>query len=290
MHMEYRVTLPDHHWVIANKHKLIPSVYAAIEVHSDGLGKPSFVGYSGPTYIAVRSGKHSSSTALSHALDFNKLIDLKEFQDFSKNGSFVKPVVILTVDGGPDENPRYQKVIEVAVHHFLEHDLDCLFLAANAPGKSAFNRVERRMSPLSRELSGVILPHDNYGNHLNNAGFTIDNTLEKINFQYAGETLAEIWSNVSIDKFPVVAEFIVPEKSEILYSTLKTKDSFWYARHVQTSQYFLQIVKCENRNCCKQPRGSYFTVIPDRFFPPLIPLSQLPEGRLQVPNFFLLVK
>jgi hypothetical protein len=108
--MEYRVTLPDHDWVIANRHKLIPSVYAAIEVQSDGLGKPNFVGYSGPTYIAVRSGKHSSSTALSHALDFNKLVDLKEFQDFSKNGSFVKPVVILSVDGGPDENPRYQKV------------------------------------------------------------------------------------------------------------------------------------------------------------------------------------
>nr|XP_047138580.1 uncharacterized protein LOC124814705 [Hydra vulgaris] len=105
VHMEYRVTLPDHDWVIANKHKLIPSVYVAIEVHSDGLGKPSFVDYSGPTYIAVRSGRHSSSTALSHALDFNKLID------FSKNGSFVKPVVILTVDGGPGENPRYQKIV-----------------------------------------------------------------------------------------------------------------------------------------------------------------------------------
>ncbi|XP_062535085.1 uncharacterized protein LOC134204280 [Armigeres subalbatus] len=28
MHMEYRVRLPDHDWVIAEKHKLIPSVYA----------------------------------------------------------------------------------------------------------------------------------------------------------------------------------------------------------------------------------------------------------------------
>lgn len=28
MHMEYRVRLPDHDWVVAEKHKLIPSVYA----------------------------------------------------------------------------------------------------------------------------------------------------------------------------------------------------------------------------------------------------------------------
>jgi hypothetical protein len=52
-------------------------------------------------------------------------------------------------------------------------------LAANALGRSAFNRVERIMAPLSRELSGVILPHDQYGNHLNNAGFLIDGDLEK---------------------------------------------------------------------------------------------------------------
>lgn len=28
MHMDYRITLPDHDWVTASKHRLIPSVYA----------------------------------------------------------------------------------------------------------------------------------------------------------------------------------------------------------------------------------------------------------------------
>ena len=78
----------------------------------------------------------------------------------------VKPVFVFTVDGGPDENPHYQKVIKVAVHHFVQHDLDAVFIASNAPGRSAFNRVERKMAPLSRELSGLILPHDRYGSHL----------------------------------------------------------------------------------------------------------------------------
>ena len=62
----------------------------------------------------------------------------------------MKPVLVITVEGGPDENPRYQKVIEMAVHHLVQHILDAYFIATNAPGRSAFNRVERRMAPLSQ--------------------------------------------------------------------------------------------------------------------------------------------
>ena len=38
MHVEYRVCLPDHYWVVAESHKLIPSVIAGIEIGRDGLG------------------------------------------------------------------------------------------------------------------------------------------------------------------------------------------------------------------------------------------------------------
>lgn len=57
MHLEYKVTLPDHDFVVASKHKLTPSVYAGIVIKPDGLGKAESVTYSGPTYIAIRSGK-----------------------------------------------------------------------------------------------------------------------------------------------------------------------------------------------------------------------------------------
>lgn len=106
MHVEYRVSLPDHDWVVASQHKLIPSVYAGIDIKENGFGKPEAVGYSGPTYIAIRSGnliyfcsskvtqvktypklksnsklnfflgKHSSSTAFSHCLDIERLIEM----------------------------------------------------------------------------------------------------------------------------------------------------------------------------------------------------------------------
>ena len=80
-------------------------------MHKDAFGKPIVFRYSGPTYIAIRSKKQLSSNALTHPLNFNNLFDLIEFRDITKNGAFVKPVIILSVDGGPDKNPHYQRVL-----------------------------------------------------------------------------------------------------------------------------------------------------------------------------------
>ncbi|EFX75970.1 hypothetical protein DAPPUDRAFT_107360 [Daphnia pulex] len=213
MHLEYQVQLPDHDWVVASGHKLIPSVYAGIVIGANGLGKPEVVGYS--------------------------------------------------VDGGPDENPRYQKVIETAIHHFKKQNFDAVFVATNAPGRSSFNRVERRMAPLSRELAGLILQHNHYGSHLYNSGKTTDAELEKKNFEHAGSTIAEVWNSVIVDGHPIVAEYIDPLTSELNDELhLNVADQNWFSEHVMTSQYFLQIVKCNNLSCCTAPRSSYFSIVP----------------------------
>ena len=261
-------------------------MYAGIVVQPNGLGKPEAVSYSGPTYIAIRSGKHSSSTAYAHALDFERLLQLHEFDTITKYGpdNAAKPVLVITVDGGPDENPRYQKVIETAVYHFMQNNLDAYFIATNAPGRSAFNRVERRMAPLSKELPGLILPHDKYGSHLNDQGLTIDTDLEKKNFAFARSTLAEIWSQTVVDSHPIVAEYIDPELSELKPETLQSKDPIWFAAHVRTSQYFTQIVKCNNTSCCSKPRSSYLTFMPERFLAPPIPIVQTELDGLKTPE------
>ena len=144
MHVEYRVSLPDHDWVVTAQHKLIPFVFGGIVVQPNGLGKPEAVSYSGPTFIAILSGKHSSSTAYAHALGFERLLQLHEFDTITKYGpdNAVKPVLIITVDGGPDENPRYQEVIGMAVHHFMQNNPDAYFIATNAPGRNAFSRLK----------------------------------------------------------------------------------------------------------------------------------------------------
>jgi hypothetical protein len=104
MHVHYRISLPNHDWVVASRHKSVPSVYAALSVGEQEVGN------SGPTFITIRSGKHDSSTAASHSVDFMALEKLPEFETAMKTtGGQVKPVVLILVDGGPDENPDMPK-------------------------------------------------------------------------------------------------------------------------------------------------------------------------------------
>ena len=140
MHMEYKVTLPDHDWVKADKHKLIPSVYAGINIKPFGMGETGRITYSGPTVIRIRSGKHDSSSAAGHAMDLRYILKNEIFKSISQTtDGEVKPVVIVCSDGGPDENPRYESVIRFAIDNFKMYDLDGYFAVTNAPGRSAFN-------------------------------------------------------------------------------------------------------------------------------------------------------
>lgn len=80
MHLEYKVRLQDHDWAVAPGHKLIPSVYAGINIIDGKIGDPKTVSYSGPTFVAIRSAKHSSSTASTHASDFRTILKLESFK------------------------------------------------------------------------------------------------------------------------------------------------------------------------------------------------------------------
>lgn len=45
MHVEYRVMLPDHDWMVGDRHKLIPSVYAGIVKKEKGYGNKEAASY-----------------------------------------------------------------------------------------------------------------------------------------------------------------------------------------------------------------------------------------------------
>ena len=111
--------------------------------------------------------------------DMKGIQSLDIFDGSFKNNGEAKPVMIVTVDGGPGKNLRYTKTIEYAINYFLSQDLDAFFLATNAPSRSAFNRVVLRMVKFGKELSGLVLPRNNFGSHLNAKGETIDKELEK---------------------------------------------------------------------------------------------------------------
>ena len=90
--------------------------------------------------------------------------------------------------GGPYKNLCYQKVTSFAINNFKKHDLDGIFIICNDSGRSAYNEVERRMAPLTRELSGLIILHDYYSSHLDENNHTIDEKMRQNNFAYAGKT------------------------------------------------------------------------------------------------------
>ena len=80
-----------------------------------------------------------------------------------------------------------------------------MLYSTHAPGSSAYNPVERRITLLSKHTAGIILPFDTFGNHLDASNKTIDSELEIKNFEATGKILADIWSESIIDNHPVVA-------------------------------------------------------------------------------------
>ena len=123
-------------------------------------------------------------------------------------------------------------------------------------------------------MSGLILPHDHFGTHLDNNGRTIDTDLEIKNFEHAGGVLAEVWSSTVVNGHSVTAEFIDVEAT----SDITRKSEKWRAEHLRSSQYILQIVKCLDEECCGQFNSSYLQIVPDRFLPPPIPVVQKADG------------
>ena len=217
------------------------------------------VTYSSAPSIGIRCAKHSAWSAFAHFQDMMRVGSLPEFAtSFKTDGNEEKKVMIVTFDGGPDENPRYEKTINGSIKYFVENSLDAFFLKTNSPGRSAFSRVERRMVKLNKEMSGVILEHDKFGTHLDAKGMTVDKDLELKNFEYAGRTLAKIWSGLMLDGNPAVAEFIEDDAPVIV----GTKSEKWKACRVRQSQYFLQIVKCTDSKCCSSFQSSYLKVVP----------------------------
>ena len=76
----------------------------------------------------------------------NRVRSLFGFTDSFQDKSSKEKKVVVTVI----RDPRYINTVNCATDYFNEHDLDPYFIAKNAPGRHAFNRVERRMSNLAK--------------------------------------------------------------------------------------------------------------------------------------------
>ena len=107
MGMDNKVRLPDHFFVVGERHSLTPSVYGVCDVNEKGR-----LTYFGDTFIRVRSGKHDSLTLFTSPFDIREL--------FKCDLINVKPVVIYMFDGAIDEAPRFPKPLQTGVALFKE--------------------------------------------------------------------------------------------------------------------------------------------------------------------------
>ena len=116
-------------FLIEEKYMLIPSVYAACEKNKDGS-----VGCNRPTYIDIRSGKHDKSSAALHIEDFWALLSHDEFEEVCLKVGVLKPMLFVSVDGGPEEVPNTiwilllsSDMLLVGIDNFFENRAICVY-------------------------------------------------------------------------------------------------------------------------------------------------------------------
>jgi hypothetical protein len=80
----------------------------------------------------------------------------------------------------------------------------------------------------------------------------------------AGEALASVWSKTVIDGYPVIAQYCDPDEHRL---SIPPPSEEWIMEHVRQSQYCLQIVRCNNIDCCGEWRTNLLDIFPDRFLP-----------------------
>ena len=166
----------------------------------------------------------------------------------------------------------------VLAYTFLQElGLDCVIEITQAPGLSAYNRAERKMFYLSKELSGLVLPAETFGSHLQH-GKTIDEALEERNFESAGEVLADVWNKMVIDEHDVTAEYISVKPTEDI-SKFSVSPSY-KSRHLIQTQYMTVALKCDDRECCSPPKTNIHMFFPGKRIPPLISITHIKAGPL----------
>uniref|UniRef100_U9UPR1 Uncharacterized protein n=1 Tax=Rhizophagus irregularis (strain DAOM 181602 / DAOM 197198 / MUCL 43194) TaxID=747089 RepID=U9UPR1_RHIID len=244
------VTLPDHDFPISMQQKLIPSVYLLINPSDTN---DTF--RNGQLSIFIRPQYQVGTSSATHIIDLNSLTQDSRFDEILKIDSHIKPIWIILVDGGPDENPRHMKNIYQYCRMFHAFDLDYLSIRTHTPGQSSYNPIE----------------------HIVN-----DSELAMKNFCYAGEALCALWEHDPIFGKPVTVQYTDQKSSpfdDIIFPGSEkegTNESVvpwkWLENHTRMCQYSLDIKKCENASCYSPKRNEEAAILlaeNDGFLPPV---------------------
>jgi len=115
------IRVADHDFPAGSGQKLVPSVYLMIKPNelNDELR-------TGQLAIFVRRQWSLGTSSITHMQDLERLTLDPQYNDILKTDGEIRPIWVLLVDGGPDENPRHLKNIKMYCQLFRKFDLDYL--------------------------------------------------------------------------------------------------------------------------------------------------------------------
>ncbi|CAG8783419.1 23675_t:CDS:2 [Gigaspora margarita] len=164
------VSVADYDFSVGSKMKLIPSVYLIIDPANSN---DSF--RLGQLLIFIRPKYFVGTSSLTRMSDLQSIISNQQFAGALMKEDKIKPIFVLLVDRGPDENQKHMKNIIQYCNFF-----------------SAYNPVERSMASLSEKFASITLPIDNFESYLDSQEKVLDKDLALRNFEFAGNHLYDI--------------------------------------------------------------------------------------------------
>ena len=178
-------------------------------------------------------------------------------------------------NGRPDENPQFLANISKYLLLFKKLDLDYFTVQIHAPKQSVYNPVEQSIALLFRKLAGIKLDAFAYSKHLgsvNGKVTVVDKELRYCNIKYVSERLCELWRRDNINGHPVITTYI-KEHDQSDFLNINEESWDWIDRHSQICKYSLDLRKCKDRNCCREPRApEIYNLLSNNngFLPPVI--------------------
>ena len=169
-------------------------------------------------FVTVRNLKLDPSTPFQHARDL--LWHVENYREWhtspllpsaddggAQSPRPLKPMKIIIVDGGGDENPRFFNQIMCTTIIFLRCGYEHLVVACAAAGFTPLRLVEFCNGSLSMSLDGAFIASDTYGPVKvdSKTGKASDPVLEERNLRHAGDEMAQYMSGGESFGFPIVA-------------------------------------------------------------------------------------
>eukprot|EP00956_Cyclotella_meneghiniana_P041453 scaffold227870_cov37-Cyclotella_meneghiniana.AAC.2 len=143
---EDSLTAMDHDFHVVN---LVCSATLVCNI-PDSIGGSFFMGDeesgNGEMFYTLRDAIFDPSTVFDHTaqlIDCLRRLDKRPF------------VLVLQTDGGPDHSIKFANTKNAMVALFVKLDLDHLVVLRGAPNGSAYNKIERLMSPANFALTNV---------------------------------------------------------------------------------------------------------------------------------------